>query len=66
MKFGDTRYGPLPPSTFQFGKYEILTSTGTLGLSTSKDNVSTPCLMLWIATAGNARFSTGPIVVPDP
>jgi hypothetical protein len=25
---GDTRYGPVAPETFQFGKYEAFTSTG--------------------------------------
>src|SRR5690349_3872237 len=40
MKFGLTRYGPSAPLTFQFGKYDTLTSTGTPTSSTENDTVS--------------------------
>ena len=34
MKFGVARYGPSAPSTFQFGKYDAFTSTGSPTRST--------------------------------
>src|SRR3954471_10002407 len=46
MRLGVTRYGPSAPSTFQFGKYDALTSTGVPTLSTSKSIESVPVVVL--------------------
>src|SRR5262245_37530046 len=42
MKFGETRYGPLAPCAFQFGKYDVFTSTGLPISDTWKEILSTP------------------------
>src|SRR5204862_4097126 len=55
MRFGVTRYGPLAPSTFQFGKYDVFTSTGVPTWSTSKSIESLDVLTLVTATFGSGR-----------
>src|SRR3954454_24939649 len=54
MKLGVTRYGPSPPSTFQFGKYDVFTSTGVPTWSTSKSIESVPVTKLL-----TVAFATG-------
>src|SRR5205823_1956093 len=44
-RLGATRQGPLAPEAFQLGKYDVFTSTGVPGRSTSKEMRSS---LVWI------------------
>ena len=55
MKFGITRYGPVAPEATQFGKYDVLTTTGTPTRSTVKVMSVFVSLMLLTFTAGRRR-----------
>src|SRR5262245_22000955 len=51
MKLGVARYGPSAPLTRQFGKYDVLTSTGLPIWSTSKLTESSVA-RTWVTLAG--------------
>ena len=52
------RHGPFAPSTFQFGKYDALTSTGVPTLLTWNEMVSVPVTMSVTATGVVGIVST--------
>src|SRR5690606_3614001 len=56
MKLGATRYGPSAPSTRQFGKYDIFTSTGLPTRSTSNETLSSSTTTS-LTSAGSTRRS---------
>ncbi len=60
IRLGVIRHGPSAPSTFQLGKYETLTTTGTPVRSTVNDTLSTPASMPDTTTGGNDRRSGSP------
>src|SRR3954468_4895023 len=59
MKLGVARYGPCAPLTFQFGKYDTFTSTGTPGLATSKETPSS-VVTTFETPASSWRRAAGP------
>ena len=58
MKSGVARYGPLPPSTSQFGKYEVFTITGTPVRDTSNEIESSVLRTFETFTSGSGFFAT--------
>src|SRR5438094_687140 len=62
MKFGVARHGPRAPLTFQFGKNDVFTSTGTPVRETWNRTLSSPLRMWDTVTAGSARRSTNDAV----
>ena len=56
MKFGVARYGPVAPSTSQFGKYDAFTITGTPVRDTSNSMLSSVEWMFETVTGGSAFF----------
>src|SRR5437660_2828952 len=65
MKLGVTRHGPFAPVVFQFGKYDIFTSTGAPTRSTSNATRSSPITTL-LTRAGvtDRRGASTTTVVP--
>ena len=66
MKFGVTRHGPSAPDACQFGKNDVLTSTGTPTRSTSNEMPSSDVSTLETRTRGRRRVGGSSTVTPVP
>src|SRR3954468_5851065 len=66
MKLGVTRHGPLAPETFQLGKYDVLTSTGTPVRLTSNDTRSSDVRMRETRVDPTACLGGSSTVTPAP
>src|SRR5258708_7527751 len=55
IRLGASRQGPRAPWAFQFGKYDVLTTTGTPTRDTWNEMESTPSLTGPTVTAGSGR-----------
>src|SRR5262249_56539212 len=60
MKFGVARHGPCAPLAVQFGKYDVLTITGTPGRDTRNDTEWSVVRTLLTCTGGSSLFGTAP------
>ena len=57
IRFGASRYGPFAPFTFQFGKYDVLISTG-LPISETWNEIESTSVFTLLTAVGAIDFGT--------